>query len=65
MCRLRVYQALRMMQGTTFDNAEIAMHLNYSEASSLARDFRKELGYGLTIARRRLFENKPEDLLLG
>lgn len=64
MRRLRVYQALLMMQGTTLDNTEIAIYLNYSEASSMARDFRKELGYGPQIARRRLFETKPKDLLL-
>jgi AraC-like DNA-binding protein len=60
---LWVYQALRLMQRTTFDNLEIALQLHYSEESSLARDFRKELGYNPTEARKRLVEQSPEALL--
>lgn len=63
MRRLWIYQALRLMQRTTLDNAEIALQLNYSEESSLARDFRKELGYNPTEARQRLVEQSPEALL--
>ncbi len=63
MRRLWVYQALRLMQRTTLDNVEIALQLHYSEESSLARDFRKELGYNPTEARKRLAEQSPEALL--
>lgn len=61
--RLWVHQALRLMQRTNLDNVEIAVQLNYSEESSLARDFRKELGYNPTEARKRLAEQSPETLL--
>jgi len=63
MRRLWIYQALRLMQRTTLDNVEIALQLHYSEESSLARDFRKELGYNPTEARKRLIEQSPEALL--
>lgn len=63
MRRLWIYQALRLMQRTTLDNVEIALQLCYSEESSLARDFRKELGYNPTDARQRLAEQSPEALL--
>lgn len=52
------------MQKTTLDNVEIAQQLNYSEESSLARDFRKELGYSPTEARKRLTVQSPGALLL-
>lgn len=58
-----VHQVLRLMQHTNLDNVEIAVQLNYSEESSLARDFRKELGYSPTEARKRLVEQSPEALL--
>jgi len=61
--RIWVHQALRLMQHTNLDNGEIALHLNYSEASNLARDFRKELGCTPTEARRRLLIQSPEELL--
>jgi AraC-like DNA-binding protein len=61
--RIWVHQALRLMQHTNLDNIEIALQLNYSEESSLARDFRKELGYSPGKARRRLTKHTPEDLL--
>jgi AraC-like DNA-binding protein len=64
MRRIWIHQALRLMQKTTLDNVEIAQQLNYSEESSLARDFRKELGYNPTKARRRLIEQSPEALLV-
>jgi len=63
MRRLWIYQALRLMQRTTLDNVEIALQLNYSEESSLARDFRKELDYNPSEARQRLAEQSPEALL--
>ncbi len=63
MRRIWVHQALRLMQHTNLDNVEIAVQLNYSEESSLARDFRKELGYNPTEARQRLAEQSPEALL--
>lgn len=62
--RIWIHQALRLMQKTTLDNLEIAQQLNYSEESSLARDFRKELGYSPTEARKRLTVQSPEALLL-
>lgn len=59
-----VHQALRMMQHTNLDNTDIAFQLCYSEESSMARDFHKELGYGPTEARQRLTQQTPEELLL-
>ena len=59
-----IHQALRMMQHTNLDNTDIAFQLCYSEESSMARDFHKELGYGPTEARQRLTRQTPEELLL-
>ncbi len=59
-----VHQALRLMRNTPLDNTEIALHLNYSEESNLARDFRKELCYSPNEARRQLLERNPEDFFL-
>lgn len=60
-----IRQALRMMQHTTLDNLEIALQLDYSEESSMAREFRKELGHSPNEARNRLSEQSPEELLLS
>ena len=62
--RIWIHQALRMMQNTALDNTEIALQLNYSEESSMARDFRKELGYDIKEARHRLANRTPEELLI-
>lgn len=62
--RIWIHQALRLMQKTTLDNVEIAQQLNYSEESSMARDFRKELDYSPTEARKRLTAQSLEALLL-
>lgn len=64
MRRIWIHQALRMMQHTNLDNTEIALQLNYSEESSMARDFRKELSYNPTQARQLLADHTPEELLL-
>ncbi len=61
--RVWVYQALRLMQYTNLDNAEIAMQLNYSEESSMARDFRKELHCSPNAARKTLTSHTPKELL--
>lgn len=61
--RVWVHQALRMMQHTNLDNMEIALQLDYSEESSMAREFRKEMGYCPTEARTQLLEKRPEELL--
>ncbi len=61
--RMWVHQALRMMEHTDLDNTEIALHLNYSEESSMARDFRKELGFGCAEARKRLLNSTPLELI--
>lgn len=61
--RIWIYQALRLMQQTKFDNTEIALHLNYTEETNLARDFHKELGYNPSEARRLLLRYSPEELL--
>jgi AraC-like DNA-binding protein len=63
MRRIWVHQALRMMEHTDLDNTEIALHLNYSEESSMARDFRKELGFGCAEARKRLLNSTPLELI--
>lgn len=62
--RIVVYQALNMMKSTKLDNTEIALQLGYSEESSLARIFRKELGYNASEARKRLSQQSPEELLI-
>lgn len=64
MRRIWVYQALKMMQNTRLDNTEISLQLNYSDETSLARIFRKELGYSPTEARKRLSTYSPEELLM-
>ena len=58
-----VHQALCMMENTQLSNLDIAYHLNYCEESSMARDFRKELGFSPSEARKRLGEKNPEELL--
>ena len=63
MRRIWIYQALRIMQLTNFDNTEIALLLNYSEEGSMARDFNKELGYSPTEARKLLANHIPEEML--
>ncbi|NIV92460.1 helix-turn-helix domain-containing protein [candidate division KSB1 bacterium] len=63
MRRVRVHQALRLMKYTDLDNTDIAVQLNYSDETSMARDFRQELGYNPTQARRRLTAQAPEELL--
>jgi len=63
MRRIWVYQALRLVKLTNFDNGEIALLLNYSEEGSMVRDFRKELGYSPTKARELLMNYNPEDML--
>ena len=45
------------------DNNEIAFYLHYSEESSMARDFRKELGINPTEARQQLIKQKHQELL--
>jgi AraC-like DNA-binding protein len=52
------------MKYTSLDNTEIALHLNYSEESSLARDFRKEFGFSPNEARQLLAKQTPRELLL-
>jgi AraC-like DNA-binding protein len=59
-----VYQALKLMQSTELSNGEIALRLDYSEETSFARAFRKELGFNPSEARRRLAHRRPEDLLM-
>jgi AraC-like DNA-binding protein len=61
MRRLRVYQALRMMNSTGLDNTEIAIQLIYSDESGLARDFRRVLGCSPDEARKRLEKETPEN----
>jgi len=63
MRRLRVYQALRMMDSTGLDNMEIAIQLIYSEESGLARDFRDVIGCSPDEARKRLEMETPEEIL--
>jgi len=58
-----VHQALQMMQHTNLDNIDIAMQLDYSEESSMAREFRKELGCCPNEARLRLNEQSPKEIL--
>lgn len=60
---IRVHHALTTMQNTRLDNTEIALRLGYEDESSLARIFRKELGYSPSEARRRLAGQTPNQLL--
>lgn len=64
MRRIWVHQALRMMRHIGLDNTEIALHLNYSEESSMARDFRKELDCSPGEARERLANHSPVEIML-
>ncbi|NIS38498.1 helix-turn-helix domain-containing protein [Candidatus Saccharibacteria bacterium] len=61
--RAWIHQALRLMQRTPLDNTEIAIHLNYSEESNMARDFVKELPYSPCKARQLLIRHSSEELL--
>lgn len=61
--RIKVYQALKLMKCTNFDNTEIAIQLNYSDENSLARIFRKELKFNPNEARKLLANFSPEALL--
>lgn len=58
-----VHQAMRLMKHSNLDNIDIALQLNYTEESNLARDFRKLLGYSPNEARRRLTQKTPEELI--
>jgi AraC-like DNA-binding protein len=51
---LRIYYAARLMEKSELDNTEIAMQLNYSEESNMARDFRKVLQMTAGEARKKL-----------
>ncbi|GEM_PF-6279146 len=51
---LRVYSALKLMTETNENNVEIAERLNYTELSSMNRDFKKELNFYPDIARIKL-----------
>jgi AraC-like DNA-binding protein len=48
---------------TALDNSDIAIRLNYSEESSMARDFRKELGLSPKETRRQLQKYHPREIL--
>lgn len=63
MRRIWIFHALNLMKYTNLDNTEIALQLDYSDASSLARIFRKELGYNPGEARKRLIKSNPIELL--
>jgi AraC-like DNA-binding protein len=66
MRRIWVYHALNLMKRTNLDNTEIALQMGYSDGSSLARIFRKELGYSPNEARKRLATvNSSAQGLLG
>lgn len=49
-----VYQAVRLIENTDFDNNSLAMQLNYKELSSMNRDFRKVLNLTPNDARKKL-----------
>jgi AraC-like DNA-binding protein len=59
---IRVYYATRLIYRTNLDNSEIALSLNYTEESSLARDFRKVLNLSPTEIRKKLFNTAPQRL---
>lgn len=63
MRRIWVYHALKLMSNTSLDNTEIALQLDYSDASSLARIFRKELGCSPNDARKLLANSSPREVL--
>ena len=53
------------MKSTNLDNTAIALQLDYSDGSSLARIFRKEIGYSPNEARKLLAtaNSNPQELL--
>ena len=59
---LRIYAALKLLCETNLDNYDIALKLNYTEESNMARDFRKELHICPAEARKRLALMKPKYL---
>lgn len=63
--RIRVYNALRLMDNTGLNNYEIRFHLKYSECSSMSRDFEKELNCSLNEARKFLITYHPKDIMLN
>ena len=58
----RIYHATRLIYMTNLDNTEIALLLNYTEESSLARDFRKVLNLSPTEVRKTLSISNPLNL---
>lgn len=57
-----VFQVLRYMYYTGYDNKQIALLLNYSEECNMARDLRKELRLTPTEVRLMLREQTPEEI---
>ena len=49
--------------GGGFSHTDIDLQLNYSEESSMTRDFHKVLGYSPSEARVLLTNHSPKDLL--
>lgn len=60
---LRVVQALHLLQRTDWDNADVAYHMQYTEESHMARDFRRILGCRPKEARVRLVHCSAVELL--
>ena len=61
--RARVFQALQMMQKTSFDNTEIALELNYTDLTNMARDFRTVLDCSPSKARENLLKQSLLEIL--
>jgi AraC-like DNA-binding protein len=57
-----VYQAVRLLENTDFDNTYLAMQLNYKELSSMDRDFRKVLNLSPNKVRKKLSNLKANQL---
>lgn len=63
--RIRVYIALCLMDKTSFEDKEISLNLDYSEVSSMRRDFMKELRYSPDEARELLKTKIPKELMFS
>jgi len=61
--RIWTTQAMFLMKYSKMDNTEIAFYLNYTDESSMARDFRKELAINPTEARQILVNLTPEQVI--
>ncbi len=61
----RVYYAMNLLYKTKYNNSEIAFKINYTEESSMARDFRVVLGLCPNETRIKLLVLTPKEILIN